>query len=327
MPARPRSEFEKIALIERLLRGSRARAGRVEIGIGDDAAVLMSPGRLVWTIDSQVEGSHFDRAWLSLEDIGYRSFQAAASDLAAMGAKPIAALSNLALPRQFSDRELARLVRGQAQASAHCGCPVVGGNLSRAPDLSVTTTLLGVAARPLLRRGARPGDELWLWGDVGLAALGLRALQRGLQRRASLKAGVERWRRPRALLAEGRKLIGRARAAIDVSDGLAGDAAHLARESGVRVVFDAGQLEAGLGVDLLRGAQFLGESALTLALLGGEDYALLAAGPATKRPRAAHSVGQVERGSGVFLERAGKRQRLGRAFEHFAATSNFRKRY
>jgi thiamine-monophosphate kinase len=204
---------------------------------------------------------------------------------------------------------------------------VIGGNLARAPELAITTTLLGVAERPLLRSGARAGDELWLWGEVGLSALGLRALQRGLSRRVSLRVGIEHWRRPKALLAEGQKLIGRAHAAIDVSDGLAGDAAHLARASSVRVVFNATRLEAALAKELLQGAEVLGENALSLALTGGEDYALLAAGPARKRPRAARCIGHIESGRGVFLERTGRRQRLGAGFQHFAATPDFRKRY
>jgi thiamine-monophosphate kinase len=313
----PSSEFQKIALIERALRQRGAASSAVKLGIGDDAAVLSSSGQLVWTIDTQVEESHFRRTWLSLEDLGYRAFQAAASDLAAMGARPLAALSNLALPRAFSDAELTRLVRGQAEASASCRCPVVGGNLTRASGLSITTTLLGRVGKPLLRSGAREGDELWLWGEVGLAAAGLRALERGVEKRKALQACVERWRRPQALLAQGRKLVGRAHAAIDVSDGLSGDAAHLARASRVRVVIDAAQLEAALSQELLQGAAALRESALSLALLGGEDYALLAAGPAARRPRGARPIGCIERGSGVYLARGGRRQRLGGSFEHF----------
>ena len=311
------SEFKKIALIERALRQGGAHSPAVKLGIGDDAAVLASSGRLVWTIDTQVEGSHFERRWLPLEDIGYRAFQAAASDLAAMGARPLAALSNLALPRTFSDAQLSRLARGQAEAARACRCPIIGGNLAGAPELSITTTLLGVVEKPLLRGGARVGDELWLWGDVGLAAAGLRALQRGLTKRAALRACVERWRRPKALLVEGRKLVGRAHSAIDVSDGLAGDAAHLGRASRVRVVFDAALLEAALAPELLRGAAALGEEPLALALMGGEDYALLASGSASLRPRGARRVGYVERGSGVFLQQAAGRQRLGASFEHF----------
>jgi thiamine-monophosphate kinase len=317
VPAQPSSEFRKIALIERALRQAGAGSPAIKLGIGDDAAVFVSSGRLVWTIDTQIEGSHFDRRWLPLADIGYRAFQAAASDLAAMGARPLAALSNLALPKAFSDAQLLQVTRGQAEAAAECRCPVIGGNLARASELSITTTLLGVVAKPLLRSGARIGDELWLWGEVGLAAAGLRALQGGRAKGAALRACVERWRRPKALIAEGRKLAGRAHAALDVSDGLAGDAAHLARASHVRLVFDALLLEAALTPELRSGAEVLGESALELALLGGEDYALLAAGPARLRPRGARRIGHVERGSGVFLARAGRKQRLGASFEHF----------
>jgi thiamine-monophosphate kinase len=317
VPVHRSSEFQKIALIERALRQGGAHNPAVKLGIGDDAAVLASSGRLVWTIDSQVEGSHFDLRWLSLEDVGYRAFQAAASDLAAMGARPVAALSNLALPRSFSDAQLLRLARGQSEAAAGCRCPIIGGNLTRAPELSITTTLLGTVEKPLLRSGARAGDELWLWGEVGLAFAGLRALQRGWHKRAALRPCVERWRRPKALLVEGRKLVGRAHSALDISDGLAGDSAHLARASRMRVVFDAALLEAALAPELRRGAAALGEHPLALALMGGEDYALLASGGAARRPRGAQRVGYIERGSGVFLERGRARQRLGGSFEHF----------
>src|SRR5204862_6770710 len=134
-----------------------------------------------------------------------RAFQAAASDLAAMGARPLAALSALELPKGFSKRELARLTTGQALAARECGAPVVGGNVARARRLAITTTLLGTARAPLRRDAARPGDELWLIGDVGLAALGLELLRKGSQRvgRGPGRACVEAWRRPRALLADG----------------------------------------------------------------------------------------------------------------------------
>ena len=90
--------------------------------------------------DAQVEAVHFDRRWLSLEDIGFRSFQAAVSDLAAMGARPVAALSSLALPPALKDRELEAIVRGQAEAARDCDCPIVGGNLSKASEMAAIST-------------------------------------------------------------------------------------------------------------------------------------------------------------------------------------------
>ncbi|HYO93438.1 MAG TPA: thiamine-phosphate kinase, partial [Polyangiaceae bacterium] len=252
---RPGSEFTRIALIERLLSANAPRSPAVQVGIGDDAAVLRCKGGLIWSIDAAVEGVHFERRWLTLQDVGYRAFQAALSDVAAMGARPLAALSNLALPRRFTSSELARLAEGQALAARDSRCPIVGGNLTRASELSVTTSVLGLAESPLLRSGARVGDELWLAGQVGLAAAGLAALQAGRRpRTGSLARCVDRWRRPSALIQDGLRLSRRASAAIDVSDGLVGDAEHLAEASGVRVIVDAEALVAGLSDDLLQAA-------------------------------------------------------------------------
>lgn len=309
-------EFRRIAAIERLLaRG--APADGVELGIGDDAAVLAPLGRSVWTVDAQVEDVHFRRAWLSWRDVGYRAFQAAASDLAAMGAKPVAALCSLTLPPDFGARELAALTRGQAAASRDTGCPIVGGNLSKARVFSITTSLVGSAARPLLRSGARAGDELWLIGEVGWAALGLRALQRARQDAPSLQAMIARWRRPHALIEDGRALVGRARAAIDISDGLAGDAAHLASESAVRICFDVAALEAGFSRSYVSAAKLLRLDPIASALAGGEDYALLACGSRARRPPTARVIGSVERGRGVVALRDGKRVPLGASHDHF----------
>src|SRR5690606_12854498 len=143
-------------------------------GIGDDAAVL-APGSEPWvcSVDASVQGVHFDLGLVGLADVGYRSFQAAVSDLAAMGARPLAALSALVLPRALSAADIDRLTAGQAEASRETGCPVVGGNVSRGGELGITTTVLGHAAQPILRSGARPGDQVWLLGELGLAAAGL----------------------------------------------------------------------------------------------------------------------------------------------------------
>jgi thiamine-monophosphate kinase len=268
------SERSRIALL-------RARLGRdapgVRVGIGDDAAVL-EPGGLVWTVDVQVEGTHFKADWVSWEDIGWRSFMAAASDLAAMGAEPVAALSSLVLAPSLDDAMLEALARGQAAASLAVAAPVVGGNLARGSETSITTTLLGRAAHPVLRSGARAGDGLWLAGPVGLAAAGLALLvQNAHVENAQIAACLDAWRRPVARLAEGRGLPEMARAAIDVSDGLAHDAAQLAEASGVRIVLDAGALRAQLSDALVTAAALLGRDPLDLALHGGEDYALLAA--------------------------------------------------
>ncbi|MBK7581480.1 MAG: thiamine-phosphate kinase [Myxococcales bacterium] len=306
----PPTELEAIELLGRVLGKSR-RSTRVKVGIGDDAAVIQCGAEsLVWTVDACFEGVHFDRRWLSLEDLGFRALMAAASDLAAMGAMPVAALSQLALPAGTTRSEIAALGQGQAKAAALLGCPVIGGNISRAGELSIVTTVIGRTKRPLLRTGAIVGDRLMLVGKVGRAALGLAILARGrTPRDVSERACVAAWRRPVALIEEGRAVRSIAHAAIDVSDGLVGDAAHLARASGVRVVLDERRLVQTLGPEFGRAAERVGADALELALSGGEDYALLIT--AERRPRCATDIGRIERGSGVFIERSdGRRERL-----------------
>src|SRR5579884_2781094 len=198
-------ELGRIAMLARVL---AARTPGVEVGIGDDAAVLAARGeaRLVWTIDEQVEGTHFRRDLVSWRDVGWRSFMAAASDVAAMGAAPWCALCALVLPDDVDDAALEEIARGQREAALAAGAPVVGGNLARGPALSVATTLLGTCERAVVRGGARPGDGVWMAGSVGLAAAGLRALRSGRGDEARLRGAVAAWRTPRALVEAGRAM-------------------------------------------------------------------------------------------------------------------------
>jgi thiamine-monophosphate kinase len=251
--------------------------------------------------------------------VGARAFEAALSDLAAMGARPLCALSALTLPRGFSPRELERLTRGQAAASRRCSCPIVGGNVARGPGLSLTTVALGLSKRPLTRAGARAGDECWLVGDVGLAAAGLALLRKRTRRRDAASARcIEAWRRPRALLARGLALVGAAHAVIDVSDGLAGDAGRLASASACRLLLEESSLRRALPRGLAAAAEALGRDPLELALAGGEDYALVAAGPSARRPAWARRIGRFTRGRGGYLERPdGTLVPLGAGFDHF----------
>jgi len=309
----------------------RGLPSAVRVGIGDDAAVL-APATLpwVWTVDVQVEGTHFERDWLSFVDLGARALHAAVSDLAAMGATPIAALSSLVVPAELGASAIRGIARGQKRAAVALACPIVGGNLARGRELSVTTTAVGTCRRPLLREGARAGDELWLVGDVGLAAAGLSLLSRpprgGRGRRLALsgpdaravRACTDALKRPRALVARGRALVGRARSAVDVSDGLAGDLGHLASASRVRGVVEEAALRRCIRPELTRVSALVGRTALDLALFGGEDYALVATGPAAARPRWARRIGRVEQGRGVYLETTdGLRRALGKGFDHF----------
>jgi thiamine-monophosphate kinase len=286
------NEREKIDRIAALLGASSAR-----LGIGDDAAVIdHAGGPLVLTVDEQVEGTHFDRALLSFEDVGYRATMAAASDLAAMGANPLGALAAWVLPKDFADADVERIARGQRQACDELGAKVIGGNLARGPAVSIATTWIGTCAAPITRAGAKPGDGVYLCGALGLAAAGFRALAARpagapLEKRDASEEAVRAWRRPRALVAEGLRMARVAHACIDVSDGLASDAGHLARASNVLV-----RLDGSFDDD---------------ALHGGEDYALLCASPVPIEGFT--RIGAVETGEGVFV----RDRRVVGGFDHF----------
>lgn len=279
------NERERVALLTRIF-GS---------AIGDDAALL--DGGLVWTVDACVEGTHFRREWLSWEDLGWKSFMAAASDIAAMGADPVASLSALVLTPDVDDAAFEAIARGQKAAAEVAGAPVVGGNMARGTELSITTTVLGRTAKPTRRDGAREGDLVLVAGALGHAGVGLAALQAGDRSSPHLAA----WRRPRALIAEGRAMRESATAAMDVSDGLAIDSHRLAEASNVAIVFDDDALGT-YGVSLAH------------VLRGGEDYALLVTAPSPIE--GFRVVGRVEKGAGVRFASGEPIEATG--FDHFA---------
>ena len=225
------------------------------------------------SVDAQIEGVHFQREWLSLRQLGARAMAAALSDLAAMGAQPRAALISIICPAALADDELYTIMDGVGDAQPLYACTVVGGNLARGEQLSITTTVIGTApARPMTRSGARPGDGLYVTGTLGSAALGLELLQRGRPELAP--AHVARWRVPTARITEGSIAAEQAHAAIDVSDGLLQDLRHVCEASRVGCTIELAALpvpdEAAL-------AQDLGLDLTRLALRGGEDYELLIA--------------------------------------------------
>ena len=313
------SEWDRIARL-RAAFAAPSLPGLI-VGIGDDAAVL-APGvePLVWTVDVAVDGVHFRRDLLSLVDLGYRATMAAASDLAAMGASPRGLLAALVLPPDVSDDDLDQLSAGQRAAADALGTAIVGGNLARGGELSITTTALGAAPRPLTRAGALPGDALWAAGSIGLAAAGLALLLAGrAPASAAAHAAVARWRRPEAKIAAGIAARGWAHAAIDVSDGLAQDVRHLVSAGGVDAELDA---DAIVSAELRAAAAEVGDDPLDLALHGGEDYALVVAAPEGAGLPGFTRIGSIPKAAGagtVRLRRAGAAivTIAPRGFDHF----------
>jgi thiamine-monophosphate kinase len=305
------TEFELIAAIASQLASPTDPA--ITIGIGDDCAVV---GDLVWTIDASVDGIHFCTDWLSLADIGYRSLVAAASDVLAMGATPLAALAAWTLPKDFAQSAIEQLARGQNQACQALSMALIGGNLSAGPCLSLTTTVLGRSASPKLRAGARAGDAIVVAGVLGESALGLRALQAGV--RDSITAPmIHAFARPPVLLAESAQLAGDAHAMIDVSDGLCQDVGHVATASGLAAVIEPARL--AIRPKALDCARVLGADARALALTGGEDYALVAAvADGVALPEGAYVIGRFEVGEGVWLQTPTGRLAAPTGYDHRA---------
>lgn len=301
---------------------SPAGAG-VVLGIGDDAAVLAPlSGGIVLTVDTSIEGVHFRREWAPLRTLARRAVVAAVSDLAAMGAKPRATLVALALPADLGDDAFLALIDGTADAARETGAALVGGNLSAASELSLTTTAIGEAgARVLTRSGARIGDTVYATGVLGAAALGLAHLTRGRAGEPGAAVFVARWCWPVARLDEGLALVAAgASACIDVSDGLLRDLGQLCAASGVAAEVAVERLP--MLAQQREQARALGLDAEVLALTGGEDYELVFTGAASAMLDALGTrLGRIVEGPpGAVraLDANGQRLAVGAGgFEHF----------
>jgi thiamine-monophosphate kinase len=267
------ADVGELGLLEELERRGLA------VHIENDAAEL--PGGRVVTQDVLVEGVHFRLDWISWRELGFRAAAVNLSDLAACGAAPEGLVVSLAAHPDTALADVLELYEGIGEA----GVPVLGGDTSASERLVLSVTALGRSARVPGRGGAVPGDTLVVTGPLGASG-------------AAFRAG--RFARPPLRLDEGRRLAETAHALIDLSDGLARDAGHIAARSGCRLVIDLER------VPLAEGA--------TIDDLGfGEDYELLAAVP---DPAGFAEIGRCEPGAGVELRRDGLPTELG-SFEHF----------
>jgi len=267
------SELGELGLLAEL-----ERRGLIS-GVEDDAALL--PGGVVVTQDTLVEGVHFRLDWLSWRELGFRAAAVNLSDLAASAADPEALIVSLAVPGDAAVEDVLELYAGLTEP----GVAVRGGDTTAAGVVSLTVTAIGRAERVPGRSGARPGDVLVVTGPLGAAG-------------AAFRAGA--YVRPPLRVEEGRRLGRTAHAMLDLSDGIAVDAGHIARRSGVRCVIELDR------VPLAPGA--------TVEDLGfGEDYELLAA---VSENEGFPAIGRVEEGEGVELLLAGEPVTLG-GWAHF----------
>ena len=319
------NEFDLIARLVEMVdeaRRQRSSTRRAEVAIpsGDDAAVTVPKGATATSVDSLVDGVHFRRQTAPLRSVGRKALAVALSDLAAMGAVPGEAYVQLGVPDDLDQAGCLELGEGLAEVAAEHDVAVLGGDVTRAPVLWVAITVVGHAdsAEQLVRRGgAAPGDLLAVTGELGGAAAGLLMLERP-ELASVVEAEVaddlrRRQLEPRPRIAAGRALAAAgASAMIDLSDGLGGDAGHLAAASGVRLAIELERLPLQAGVREVAAAA--GVDAHDLATGRGEDYELLAALPAERARQASAEVaatgsaltpiGAVEEGHGVLLQAA-----------------------
>lgn len=288
-------EFELLARIRERL---PATPGHVLIGSGDDAAVVAVDGTTATSVDAVVDGVHFRRDQATFTQIGHKALATALSDLAAMGATPGEAYVVLGVPADLDEDDCLELLDGMLALAEATGTVLAGGDLTRASELFLAITVVGHAPSPdslVGRAGAQPGDALVLTGEIGGAAAGLALLEDSrLERHVSdVDALRARQLEPSPRLGGGRGFAGaQARAMIDISDGLAGDAVHLAERSGVGLLVDGGAVPLATGAVEVLGAA--GDKGLRRCLEGGEDYELLAAIPPTHVERAREAVAAAE---------------------------------
>jgi thiamine-monophosphate kinase len=332
-----KGEFELIAALRARLGSTGAAEGnsRVVVGSGDDASVTRVAGAVVTTVDAAIEGVHFDRATSPMRAVGHKALAGALSDVAAMGAAPGEAYVQLGLPADVSEAECLDLADGIADVAGAHDVTIAGGDVTAAPVLLLAVTAVGYAESPdglVLRSGARPDDVLAVTGELGAAAAGL-MLMRSPELAAAIPEELAEGLRGRQLRPEPRIAAGRAlaeagaTAMIDLSDGLGGDAGHLAAASGVAARIRLAALPLADGVEAIAAAAAV--DPFDLATAGGEDYELLAALPPTGVDGAQRAlealglpltaIGELASGEGVELIEADGSSRPAQGFDHLAS--------
>ena len=313
-------------LIARIRRAFGERRADVLLGIGDDAALVRGPGRLLLTTDILVEDEDFRRADHPPRLLGRKALNVNLSDIAAMGGRPLHALVGLALPGDIEEAWLRQFMSGLRSAAGAAGVALVGGDLSQSGKIMIAVTVTGESVTPVTRSGARPGDAIFVSGTLGDAAGGLRLLEKGGINGVvkPVRPLVRAFLDPEPRLKLGALLARRrlASAMIDLSDGLSVDLRHICEESGAGAEVEAARIP--ISPALARFAR----DPLDMALNGGEDFELLftvrpANEAAVERLAKAYRlcrIGRMTAGRAIRLVGEGNKKTplRPRGFEHFS---------
>jgi len=292
------AEREILAAISAIF--SRSSDESVLVGIGDDAAVIkaaLTP--IALASDMAVEGTHFSRNWSSLYEIGAKITAANLADIFAMGGRPEYLLVSAALPKSITVEEAEELALGIADEAALVGASVVGGDLASSEKIVISISAFGAVGRPILRSGAKVGDQVVVSKLPGESAAGLEYLKRGV-----LDSSSAHHRQPTVDYQSAQAISAIAHSMIDVSDGLVSELSHIASASSVGITIDKELLASSKDYsDLARSAMELGVDVWQWVLHGGEDHVFIATIPSEAAvPRGFLVIGKVIEGSRVMVD-------------------------
>jgi len=342
MTYRKLSQVGEIALLEKIKKRFGKKSRTVLCGIGDDASVLKPFNKcLLLTTDMMVEGVHFDLAFTTPFQLGFKLVSVNVSDIYAMGGRPSHVLLNIAVQKDTGSEFVDLFFQGIQEAMDRYHTSLVGGDLSASPkDMSLSATLVGHADRYLQRSGAKVGDRIYVTGTTGDSACGLQLLKKinrqvPLSRKSGRLNSIPSALRTRLvriglswdvaeplvrrhLMPEARnpgQFVRDATSMIDISDGLLIDLTRLCKESGTGAKLYEEKIP--LSPEMEKAARQLGLSPLSLALAGGEDYELLFTAPPGKKVNAIY-IGDIIKSKMVMVDRKGREKIFSaRGYQHF----------
>lgn len=323
------SEKGELSLLEAVRRRFRKKAPGLVFGIGDDAAVIRAAGEnMLLTTDMMVEGVHFNFAWTTPFQLGFKLVSVNVSDIYAMGGRPEYLLLDFAAPGDFDLGRFDSFFRGIGKALKEYRMSLVGGDISSSDRVVLSATVTGSASSFVTRGTARPGDGIYVTGSLGDSAGGLLILKK-MNRPVEVEKGrktafgpgwkttgplIQKHVMPRAKRPD--RFLKKATAMMDISDGLFIDLSRLCRESGVGAkVFEE---KIPISDELKNASAFLGVSSVDLATSGGEDYELLFTAPRNEKVSAI-CIGEItKKGLSIVDSKGNTKQITAKGYQHFA---------